>query len=505
MGLLDNTTQRDYYQGSDHGSYQFVSLEDIINQFIFAYVGSEKIINKIDRVDVAFFAQRALAELSFDTFKSVKSQEITLPSNLTMILPHDYVNYTKLSWSDSSGVKHPLYPTNDTSNPFSINQNSDNSYDFTMPSSIIVTNGDFASGTTIGTSGTDWLRTTIATTPTGEDISVSSGALEFTQGGTALNGVITSRAYAVWQKIIVTGVDLIDISATGTSAASGTNKGSGTVRVGISTFPAETDPTIFGSLVNTTNPNKPNNPSINHTDTPFNFLTTGNQASLVTFNDGLGTSSTKTLSNIDVSSAPVDANGDNYVYVLITSFIENITATGTTSKNIVDDITITYDGVVESLQQTSDSTTWTNYKSQKPSENSNNDDYEDDVYWPNRGERYGLEPGHAQVNGSFYIDELRGKINFSSNVSGKTVILEYISDSLGTDGEMQVHKFAEDAMYKFITHSILSTRANIPEYLVRRYQKEKFAAVRKAKLRLSNIKLEEITQVLRGRSKWIKH
>ena len=86
-----------------------------------------------------------------------------------------------------------------------------------------------------------------------------------------------------------------------------------------------------------------------------------------------------------------------------------------------------------------------------------------------------------------------------------TVIIDYISDSLGTDDEMQVHKFAEEAMYKFIAYAILSTRANVQEYIVRRYKKEKFAEIRKAKLRLSNIKLEEITQILRGKSKQIKH
>jgi len=84
------------------------------------------------------------------------------------------------------------------------------------------------------------------------------------------------------------------------------------------------------------------------------------------------------------------------------------------------------------------------------------------------------------------------------------VILKYISDSLGTDAEMQVHKFAEEAMYKYIAHAILSTKINIPEYLVARFKKERFAEVRKAKLRLSNIKLEEITQILRGKFKQIK-
>jgi hypothetical protein len=151
-----------------------------------------------------------------------------------------------------------------------------------------------------------------------------------------------------------------------------------------------------------------------------------------------------------------------------------------------------------------DTDTWSNYKSTTPSEN-NNDDYEDDTYWPANGERYGLDPQHAQVNGSFYIDEISGKIHFSSNISGKTVILDYISDSLGTDAEMQVHKFAEEAMYKSIAYAVLSTKANVQEYIVRRFKKERFAAIRAAKLRLSNIKLEELTQILRGKSKQIKH
>ena len=85
------------------------------------------------------------------------------------------------------------------------------------------------------------------------------------------------------------------------------------------------------------------------------------------------------------------------------------------------------------------------------------------------------------------------------------MVLDYLSDSLGTDGEMRVHKFAEEAMYKSIIYAMLSTTANIQEYIVQRYKKERFAAIRTAKLRLSNIKLEEITQILRGKSKQIKH
>ena len=146
-------------------------------------------------------------------------------------------------------------------------------------------------------------------------------------------------------------------------------------------------------------------------------------------------------------------------------------------------------------------TTWENYKSGTPSENQ--DDYQDDTYWPMDGSRFGLDPQHAQANGSFFIDH--EKIYFSSNIAGKTVILDYIGDGLGLGIESQIHKFAEEAVYKSIIYGIISTRSNTPEGLVRRYKKEKSVAIRQAKLRLSNIKLEEITQVLRGKSKQIKH
>jgi hypothetical protein len=492
MALLNNT-QQEYYSGTDHGNYQFVSLEDIINQFMFVYVGEEKIISKARRTDIAFHAQRALAELSFDTFRSIKSQEIELPPSLTMILPHDYVNYTKISWSDSAGVKHPLRPTSHTSNPFKILQNDDKSYDFTVPSSVLITNGDFPAGTTIKTNGSpDWFRTVIANTPADEDISVVNNALTFTQGGTALNGTVTSRAYAVWQEVNVDGIDLLDLSAIGTSAAAATGKGSGTVRVGLSTLSHD---------VTITNPNKPNNPTVNHTDAVFDLLTTSGSNSLIKFNDGLATASTKTLENIDVSAHSV-------VYILVTSFIENFTDSSVAaSTNIIDDITLTYDGIVNNLQPGGDSTTWTKYKGHDASTNNKviAYDYDDDIYELNIGQRYGLEPSHAQINGSFYIDNAKGLIHFSSNISGETVILDYISDGLGTEEEMQVHKFAEEAMYKWISHAILASRSNTPEYLVARFKKERFAAIRQAKLRLSNLKIEDITNVLRGKSKWIKH
>ena len=291
MGLLDNSvTSEDYYSGSGIGSYQFTGLQTIVNQFMIAYVGEGKTISTVKKTDVAFHAQRAIQELSFDTLVSAKALEIIVPPSLSMPLPQDYVSYSRLSWSDSAGVEHIIYPVSVTSNPKSISQS----------------NGEYNFG-------------------------ISSEEL--------------------------------------------------------------------------------------------------------TFND-----------------------------------------TSTTSDN---------------------------YKANTTS--SNADDYQDDTYWPINGSRFGLDPQAAQVNGSFYIDQIEGKIQFSSNISGKTIVLKYISDGVATDEEMVVHKFAEEAVYKWIAHAVVATRENTPEYLVARYKKERFAATRQAKLRLSKINISELTQVMRGKSKQIKH
>lgn len=281
MGLL-NQTESEYYSGSDFGGYQFVSLQNVIDQFMAVYVGEDKLISKAKKLDIAFHAQRALAELSFDTFKSIKSYEITVPATLKMPLPQDYVNYVKLTWSDEAGIEHVIYPTDKSSNP-------------------------------------------------------------------------------------------------------------------------------------------------------------------TRFTDG-------------------------------------------------------------TASEAGDSTTMVNFKAQTPAENANFDyDYDDQVDNLSEGQRYGIEPALAQTNGSFFISDRDGHIHFSSNLVGDTVVLKFISDSLGTDSEMKVHKFAEEAMYKQIAYAVLSTRANTPEYVVQRYKKDARASKRQAKLRLSNIKLEEITQTLRGKSKHIKH
>ena len=276
------------------GSYQHITLADIVNNFMISYVGEEKIIPKVKRSNVIFFAQRALQELNYDTLRGEKSQEIEVPDNLQMKLPHDYVNYVKLSWVDAAGIEHRIHPTRVTGNPTALLQ--DNNYNY-----------------------------------------------------------------------------LFD-----------------------------------------------------------------NNGKLLTANES---ETNKRFRDLNV---PVDSSDDYYIK-------------------------------------------------------------DNDGFQELKGGRYGADPEFMNANGSFFIDELKGKIFFSGHLTGKIITLKYISDGVATAEEKVIHKFAEEAMYKCIAHAILATRANTPEYLVNRFKKEKFAAVRTAKLRLSNYKPEEMAQVMRGQSKWIKH
>jgi hypothetical protein len=298
-----NYGDRDAYGATveeNYGGYSYISLNDIINNFMVAYVGTGKIIGNAKRTDVIFHAKRALQEFSYDTLKSVKAQELSVPTNLSIPLPQDYVNYVKLSWIDKSGVKHIIYPTRLTSNP----------------SELPIQD---SRGVAIQSSYDDNIQ--------------STSLIEERWNATNLNAEIADSMYS--------------------------------------------------------------------------------------FSEG-----------------------------------------------------------------------WSGY------------DWGAGGFY---GRQYGLDPQYSNYNGTFTINEREGKLNFSSDLVGLVVLFEYISDGLAYELDSRVPKLAEDAAYAYILHAIISTRANQPEYLVRRLRDEKSAKLRNAKIRLSNIKLEEITQVMRGKSKWIKH
>ena len=494
MGILQNTQQQYYQDPDNYGNYQFITLQEVINQFMIAYVGEEKLINKAREIDVQFHARRGLQEMSFDTFKCTKAYELNVPNSLKLPLPHDYVNYVKFSWCDDAGIEHVLYPAAKTSNPLAPVQQDDGSFIFQTDEEIVI-NGDYS--TTLANS--PWQASNVQTVGTNtysstgntvqDNVSVIGGALSMTTGQFIFNGASASRCYAVWQKIDVSNFNTLDIKATVTSHAATADHGVGIVKFGLSTQPG----------VSTTNPyiTGPNAP-LHQINVNPPFIPGGE----IIFDDGLGTATTKQIADVDVSAY-------TELYVLISSRtlwpatpISLSTSNDTEATNLIDNISVRFNGEPDSLKLKNESERWGKYKSNQPMDQI--DKYDDGTYDLVLGERYGIDPQYAQVNGSYYIDELKGMVHFSSALQGKNITIKYISDSLGTDEEMVVHKLAEEAMYRYITYGIMSTKANVPPVIVQRLKKEKFAAIRQAKLRLSNIKLEEITQILRGKSKWIK-
>jgi len=437
MGLLDDQTEQEYYSGNDFGGYQFISIGDVVANFMATYVGEGKILSKTNRADVYFHAHRALQELSFDTFKSCKNQEIEVPANLTIPLPQDYVNYVKLSWSDASGIEHVIYPTSKTSNPRPIKQNDDGEYKFQAV-------GTLTQGSNSIVLDKEYSNIAMGMFVSGHSIPASVIVNEISHSG----GITTISINALGSNMSFTGDETL-------------------------TF-----------VINNSN-------LVDQVEESFTLsgLSWAAADNKITAANGVG----------GVKVGMKFANND---FATLNVFVEDVTGNViTVSSNSTSALS---SQTASFISYTKSSDTWGKYKSHTPSENREND-YEDDTYWPANGGRYGLDPQYAQANGSYYIDCQEGKIHFSSNLSGKTVILRYISDSLGKDHEMQVHKFAEEAIYKWIAYGCIAARVDVPEYVIRRYKKEKFAETRKAKLRLSNIKLEEITQIFRGKSKQIKH
>jgi len=467
MGLL-NASQRYYYEGADgvqnsgdenYGGYQFTSLADIINQFIIAYIGEGKIISKARRTDVTFHAMRALQEFSFDTFKSTKAFEYTVPPSLKMPLPQDYVNYVKLAWIDNAGVRHVIYPASKSSNPSAYQQNADGSFKLETNSYIRKTAGAAVNPVT--------------------GLPIITASSEYTEYGITKTGKTTNK------------------------------NGTGDVKSNklLPKFKKETRVTVTGASRVLSNGNNSTHQLAYGpgSEMQMNFFASQDiVVGMTVFGPGIPDNTT--VASVRASFSPTNYPGMGITFT--NPAYEQWLLDGSTGTNPgrPTDTQIAGEEVIfVDLNKQSDSAS--RYSSYNSTSNSVDyvDDYETDLYWPNEGKRYGLDPSMSQVNGTYYIDHASGCIYFSSNIAGRIIVLDYISDSLGTDEEMIVHKFAEEAMYKCIAHAILATRANTPEYLVNRFKKEKFAAKRVAKLRLSNLKIEELSQILRGKSKQIKH
>ena len=122
------------------------------------------------------------------------------------------------------------------------------------------------------------------------------------------------------------------------------------------------------------------------------------------------------------------------------------------------------------------------------------------------GSSFGLNTETANANPLFTINKEQGVIYFSSDMSGKSVVLEYVSDGMknGSDSDISVNKLFEEFIYAYMRYSLLNSKYGVQEYIVNRARKEKTALLRNAKLRLSNMHPGRLLMNMRGQDKWIK-
>tara|TARA_R110000787_G_scaffold70013_9_gene155649 strand:+ start:2452 stop:3372 length:921 start_codon:yes stop_codon:yes gene_type:complete len=79
------------------GSYQYISLADVVNNYLLMYDGNHSITNNDNRYKILFHAKRGIQELNYDAFKEIKSLELTVFSDLRFVLPSDYINWIRVS------------------------------------------------------------------------------------------------------------------------------------------------------------------------------------------------------------------------------------------------------------------------------------------------------------------------------------------------------------------------------------------------------------------------
>jgi len=107
-------SQYQYYENggatpedANWGSYQYVSLYDIVNNFMLMYSGNHSLVNNEERFKILFHAKRAIQELNYDAFKEIKVLELDVTDSLRYVLPSDYVNWVRVNVYQN-GILRPL-------------------------------------------------------------------------------------------------------------------------------------------------------------------------------------------------------------------------------------------------------------------------------------------------------------------------------------------------------------------------------------------------------------
>lgn len=107
-----------YYSDPNSESYVYISLEQMINNFMANNVGDHLVLNNFTRYQVIYQFKQALKQFTFDVLREVKAIELELGDTLEITLPPDYVNYVRISWLNTRTGEFVPMTENFTSDPF---------------------------------------------------------------------------------------------------------------------------------------------------------------------------------------------------------------------------------------------------------------------------------------------------------------------------------------------------------------------------------------------------
>jgi hypothetical protein len=103
--------------------------------------------------------------------------------------------------------------------------------------------------------------------------------------------------------------------------------------------------------------------------------------------------------------------------------------------------------------------------------------------------------------GEFTPDERRGMFLFSSDLSDREIVIEYVSDGLQAgflDEEITVHKYLRDTIENWVYFSCIERRRNVPQNEKDRALRRYKTTLHQAKMALANFDLLRIARTLRA-------
>jgi hypothetical protein len=90
---------QEYYEDDvNHGSYVYVSLDEMVINFISNFTGDGTILNKVPRSKILYQFKQGIKKFSTNALREVKKVELELGDTLDITLPPDYVNYARISY-----------------------------------------------------------------------------------------------------------------------------------------------------------------------------------------------------------------------------------------------------------------------------------------------------------------------------------------------------------------------------------------------------------------------